>query len=174
MKGGVAALLTVFCIGGFAQPPQQLSPEAMKASTQRSESLFTGKTGFRNRGPACIACHSIAGLPFPNGGALAPDLTEVYKKIGPRGMRAAMQTLFFPVMTPIYSEHPLYPEEQADLVVFIEQAQKRPHTQSRTEVILLIALALAAIFVALTGFFGRHRVRSVRRALIHRAQGARH
>ncbi len=87
-----------------------------------------------------------------------------------------MQTLYFRVMTPIYGVHPLVPEEQADLMAFLEQAQSRPQSQWSTQTVLVAALVLGGFFVALTGFLWRGRVRSVRRALVQRAtsQGASH
>ena len=62
---------------------------------------------------------------FPGGGTLGPDLTRAYRKLGPRGTQSAMQTLYFQVMTPIYSVHPLGSEEQADLMAFLEQAESQ-------------------------------------------------
>jgi len=106
---------------------------------------------------------------------MAPDLTHAYKKLGPRGTQVAMQTLFFSVMAPIYNVHPLVPEEQADLVAFLKEAQAKPESQWNTPILLLIALLLGCVLVALTGFLWKDRVKSVRRALVERAtrQGAR-
>jgi hypothetical protein len=82
-----------------------------------------------------------------------------------------MQTLFFRVMTPIYSDHMLAPEEQADLMAFLEQAETKPQSQRDTQIIILAALLLGGFFVAFTAFFWKDRVRSVRRALIYKATG---
>ena len=171
--GAAVALLAVFSIAGSAQPTPvaQTVPEATQASAQRGEDVFTGRTRLHNRGPACISCHSVAGLPFPNGGTLGPDLTQVYKKLGPQGTQSAMQTLFFRVMTPIYSAHMLAPEEQADLMAFLKQAETKPQSQWDTQIMILAALLLSGFFVALTAFFWKDRVRSVRRTLIYRATG---
>lgn len=144
-------------------------------SAAHGEELFTGLAHFRNAGPACVSCHSIAGIPFPGGGTLGPDLTHAYQKLGPTGTQSAMQTLYFQVMTPIYSTHPLYPDEQADLMAFLQQAESRSESGWSTQIILLGALALGGIFMAITGFLWRNRVRGVRRGLVERAarQGAR-
>lgn len=106
---------------------------------------------------------------------MAPDLTQAYKKLGPRGTQVAMQTLFFSVMAPIYNVHPLVPEEQADLVAFLKEAQTKPESEWNTPILLLIALLLGCVLVALTGFLWRDRVKSVRRTLVEKAtrQGAR-
>ncbi len=83
--------------------------------------LFTGTVRFKNGGPPCFACHSVAGLPFPHGGSLGPDLTTTYTKLGLPGMEAAMRTLFFPTMTPIFRSRPLTVLEQQDLKALFEE-----------------------------------------------------
>jgi len=149
---------------------EQVEQFAAQGSPQRGEQLFTGEVHFQNRGPACISCHSIAGLSFPNGGTLGPDLTHAYAKLGPRGMEAAMQTLYFGVMTPIYSEHSVVPQEQADLIALFKQSETKSQTRWSTQILILIAFLLGGVFVALTGFLWRDRVRSVRRALVDRVR----
>ena len=105
---------------------------------------------------------------------MGPDLTHAYRKLGPTGTQSAMQTLYFNVMTPIYATHPLAADEQADLMAFLERAESQPAQEWATLIDLLAALAGGAGLVALTGFLWRHRVKSVRRALVQRAtrQGA--
>lgn len=170
-KVAIIALLAMLPIMTLAQsvPASQPSPETMHGSASRGEALFTGRIRFQNRAPACSSCHSIAGLSFPNGGTLGPDLTPVYEEFGEQGTQYAMQTLFFPVMAPIYSAHPLVPKEQADLMAFLKQAQAKPQSQWTTQILILVAFLLGGVFVALTAFLWRTRVRSVRRALIDRA-----
>jgi mono/diheme cytochrome c family protein len=151
-------------------PPEIQAPAG---SSSRGESLFIGRTHFLNRGPACISCHSIAGLPFPNGGTLGPELTHTYEKLGPAGTQAALQTLYFPTMIPVYREHQLAPQEQADVVAYFRAtaAEAKPQAQWTTQILILAAFVLGVIFVALTAFFWRKRVLSVRRALVARATG---
>jgi mono/diheme cytochrome c family protein len=174
-RRGTAAvvLLALFPIASAAQstPPARVAGNIARGSAPLGEELFTGTIHLRNQGPACISCHRIAGLPFPNGGTLGPDLTGAYKKLGPQGTQSAMQTLYFKVMTPIYGAHPLFPDEQADLMAYLEQAESRPQSQWNTQIVLLAAVVLGAAFVAITGFMWRDRVRSVRRAMVERAAG---
>lgn len=173
----VVALLAIVPAASLAQwtSLEQPAPPATSRSAPRGEQLFTGRTHFRNGGPACISCHSIAGLPFPNGGTLGPDLTRAYKKLGPRGTQSAMQTLYFRVMTPIYNAHPLAPDEQVDLIAFLEQAEAKPESQWNTQIVFLASLLLSGVLLALTGFLWRDRVKSVRQTLVDRAtrQGVR-
>jgi mono/diheme cytochrome c family protein len=149
------------------------SSENPQGSASDGESLFIGRTHFLNRGPACISCHSIAGLPFPNGGTLGPDLTQTYAKLGPAGTQAAMQTLYFPTMIPVYRDHQLAPQEQADMVAYFRAtaAEAKPQAQWTTQMLILAAFVLGIIFIALTAFFWRKRVLSVRAALVARATG---
>lgn len=152
---------------GAAQPGSAAAPPAMQGSASRGEDLFTGRTAFRNRGPACIACHSVAGLDFPNGGTMAPNLTQTYTKLGPEGTAAAMETLYFPTMIPIYRDHQLIPQEQADLVAFFKRAAgAKPEWKWTTQILILAAFVLGIIFVAITAFVWRKRLRSVRRELV--------
>ncbi|MGH9328061.1 MAG: c-type cytochrome [Terriglobia bacterium] len=144
-------------------------PPLQPGSAARGEALFLGTAHFARGGPACASCHSIAGLPFPNGGTLGPNLTGVYKKLGPHGMQVSMQTLFFHVMTPIYEPHPLTLEERSDLVAFFKQGANRPKEPSNTGTIALIAFVGFLILLAISGFAWRHRLRSVRRGLVERA-----
>jgi mono/diheme cytochrome c family protein len=173
--GAVFLLLILFPPMSSAGPTQVMltSSENPQGSASDGESLFIGRTHFLNRGPACISCHSIAGLPFPNGGTLGPDLTQTYAKLGPAGTQAAMQTLYFPTMIPVYRDHQLAPQEQADMVAYFRAtaAEAKPQAQWTTQMLILAAFVLGTIFVALTAFFWRKRVLSVRRALVARATG---
>ena len=173
----LAATLAMAAFAQLPQSPQLAPPAAIEGSSAHGENLFTGRSAFRNRGPACIACHSVAGLSFPNGGTMAPDLTQTYTKLGPEGTAAAMQTLFFPTMIPIYRNHQLIPQEQADLVAFFQRsaAGTKPESRWTTEILILAAFVLAIIFVFITAFVWRKRLRSVRRELVATAtrRGAR-
>ncbi len=174
-RRGTAAVvfLALFPIASAAQstPPAEVAGNIARGSAPHGERLFIGLAHFRNGGPACVSCHSIAGLPFLDGGTLGPDLTHAYKKLGPTGTQSAMQTLYFKVMTPIYGAHPLFPDEQADLMAYLEQAESRPQSQWDTQIVLLAAVVLGAGFVVVTGFVWHDRVRSVRRDMVERATG---
>jgi mono/diheme cytochrome c family protein len=173
--GAVFVLLILLSPLGSAglKPDTLTSLENQQGSASNGESLFMGRTHFFNRGPACISCHSVAGLPFPNGGTLGPELTHTYEKLGPAGTQAAMQTLYFPTMIPVYRDHQLTPQEQADMVAYFRAtaAEAKPEAQWTTQMLILAAFVLGIILVALTAFFWRKRVLSVRRALVARATG---
>ncbi|HLH37065.1 MAG TPA: hypothetical protein VKX41_20495 [Alloacidobacterium sp.] len=84
-----------------------------------------------------------------------------------------MQTLYFPTMIPVYRDHQLVPQEQADMVAYFKAtaAEAKSQEQWATQILILAAFVLGIIFVALTAFFWRKRVLSVRRALVARATG---
>lgn len=148
----------------------QLRESQLKTqSIQKGEELFAGRVPLRNGGPPCVTCHSVAGLPFPNGGTLAPDLTREYAKLGPEGIDTALQTLFFPAMTPIYDTHALTGEERSDLGAFLEQAGTKPPPRGITPIIVLIPIGGCVILLGLTSAIWRNRLQGVRRKLIDSA-----
>ena len=172
---GLALLLLAPLIGWTEQSPSPpLTFQITLGSSSRGEALFMGRVQLRNRGPACISCHTIGGLSFPNGGTLGPDLTHVYARLGQPGAQAAIQTLYFGVMTPIYDRHPLTADEQADLLAFLKQSESSKRPQWITQILILAAIVVAGIFLIITALRWRRRVRSVRRALVDRVrkQGA--
>ena len=145
-----------------AQTSTPGSPEAGKA-------LFTGAVHFAKGGPACASCHSATGVAFPGGGSMGPDLTGVYSKLGPDGLNSALETLYFPAMTPIYTYRPLTQDERRNLFAFF-QSLSRQQTETPTLAVGGIALAGLVILIAVTGIAGRHRLKPVRRRLVERAR----
>ena len=100
---------------------------------------------------------------------MGPDLTRVYSKMGPEGLNSALETLFFPAMTPLFRYRPLTANERRDLAALFDSVD-RQQPASLTPAIGAISLAGFFILIAVTGVAGRHRVRSVRRALLERAR----
>jgi len=146
------------------------APSTAPTSAAQGEALFSGAVPLANRGPACIACHSAAGLRFPNGGTLGPDLTHVYSRMGPRGVLAALTTLYFPAMTPLYLRHPLAPPERRDLTAFLQQADTASPPRHATAFIAGMAGMLFLLLLGITARLGRTRLRGVRRRLLANAR----
>lgn len=170
---GLATVLLFALLGtAAAQLPSSPdnSPAAPPGSATRGEQLFSGVIPFQTRGPACAACHSVAGLPFPNGGTLGPDLTRIYDRMGPMGMDVALRTLYFPAMSPLYADHPLSAAERADLAAFFAQAAKQPSARPVTPAVLGIAVIGGLLLLALTAFAWRDRLRGVRAKLLASAR----
>ena len=108
-----------------AQPGSNIQPVAtlsgqIKGNTSAGEWLFIGSKTFQNRGTQCFACHTIASISPPGGGSLGPDLTGAAKKYGgARGLIGVLAGIPFPTMVPVYRDHPLLPQEQADLAAYL-------------------------------------------------------
>ncbi|MDE2462376.1 MAG: hypothetical protein KGO02_01485, partial [Alphaproteobacteria bacterium] len=134
--GTVFVLLILFSPRNSAglSPVTSPVPDNQQGSASHGEALFTGKTPFHNRGPSCISCHSIAGIPAPNEGAVGPNLTDAYARLGPFGVQAKIQSPFSAVMAAVYGQHVLLPEEQMDLLAFLKQNGTPPGTQGGTSV----------------------------------------
>src|SRR5690349_6939289 len=86
---------TVCLLFGMSVAAQTGTPAALASSPQQGlpdagRHLFTGTVHFKNGGPACVACHNVAGLDFPGGGNMGPDLTGAYAKLGPDGLNSAL------------------------------------------------------------------------------------
>jgi len=148
---------------------QQPETAVARGSAAQGEALFAGRAAFRNGGPACAACHSAAGLPFPNGGTLGPNLSHEYAKLGPEGMDVALETLYFPAMVSLYDAHPLTAGEQADLKAFFESASTKTPSRDITSLVALIALGGFAVLIVITWAVWRDRLRGVRRKLVAHA-----
>lgn len=99
-------------------PPQPELIAEITGDPGAGLALFTGKVRLANGGPACMACHSVAGAGALGGGSLGPDLTLVADRYGEAGLAGVLQTLSFKVMQDVYAGKPLTPQEQADLVAY--------------------------------------------------------
>jgi cytochrome c553 len=135
---------------------------------QAGTDLFTGRRRFQNGGPACASCHSVANLPFPSGGTMAPDLTHEYSKLGPEGMHYALRTLYFPAMNALFLKRQLTDREERDLAAFFQNADRARRSRPQTGVFGAVAVLGLLVLVGITGMSGRGRVHSVRRKLLKR------
>lgn len=126
------------------------------------QSLFLGTTPFKNGGPPCASCHDAAGLPFPHGGGLGPDLSRAAAKLGPAGLEVSLQTLYFPTMSPIFRSRPLTQDEQNQLKAFLMQSGQQPARSGFTLIVVGTAVGGFLMLLALTAFAWRYRIREVR------------
>jgi mono/diheme cytochrome c family protein len=128
----------------------------------RGKALFLGDVHLHNGGPPCMGCHSIDSAGVLGGGVMGPNLTQAFAKYGDAGLASALANIPFPVMKPIYADHPLAPEEQADLRTYIQAAASQP--QANRE-LLVLALSLAGWIAAMIaiGIIWRRRLRGAPR-----------
>lgn len=154
---------------GYFFPAVALAQAGSPDLIHAGESLFRGTARFTHGGPACAACHNVSGLPFPAGGTMGPDLTHEYSKVGAVGLQGSLQTLFFPTMTPLFANRPLTTDEQSQLFAFLKNADSKTVAGTPTEIFAWVALIGCALLVIVTWLLGRKRIRSVRKAMLHRA-----
>ena len=131
-----------------------------------------GYTHFQYDGPPCMGCHSVGNNGLLGGGAMGPDLTDVSTRLSQDEIVSILTNsglTFSPVMQPIFTEHPLTTTEQADLIAFLNASVGQPESNKE---IWVFAISLAGFVAAVgaLGFIYRGRLRSVRRALVNKAQ----
>ena len=112
------------------QEAQPASAEAVaNGDADKGRALFMGYTHFHNAGPPCMGCHSVGQNGILGGGALGPNLTNVSTQREDAaivGFLSGSGTETSPVMQPIYADHPLTEQEQADLrLVEVEKERVR-------------------------------------------------
>jgi len=149
------------------QPAQAPAPVVISAGDPvAGQALFVGSARFQNGTPACISCHSVTGIGALGGGAMGPDLTQVFDTYGEAGLASVLATPPFPTMKPIFDAHPLTPEEGADLIAFLQTAATRQPSPSRLGQLGLLAVALFAVLMILAQVVWRRRLNAVRRPMV--------
>ncbi|MCC6831069.1 MAG: c-type cytochrome [Thermoleophilia bacterium] len=174
------ALLTHLGYADTAAPapatPEPAAPAtpAPAGDAERGKALFTGGNDFVEGGPSCLACHSVAGIGSLGGGQVGPDLTGAYAKFGgQQGLQAALKSVPFPTMAPIFQREPLTASEQADLTAFLADAPNRSRTSDAAAKLLGLSVGLAVIVAALALLLWRGRLTGVRRALVNQVKESR-
>ncbi len=166
-----------------ASVPPVLQPTAFPGGdVERGRDYFMGNAHLQNGGPPCMGCHNVGSNGLLGGGALGPDLTDAAKRYGVEGLANTLETIPWPSMIPIFTDHPLTSQEQADLHAFLVASTGEPIGNREP---WLIGLSLAGL-IGIAVFFGliyRRRIRGVRRALMktqhpgdrkHKIQGGIH
>lgn len=136
-----------------------------KGNKDTGMALFTGSAKFQNDGPACISCHTIAGINMP-GGALGPELTKAGETYGRDGISSVLKDIPFPTMQPVYSNKPLTDEEGANLGEFIAGVNTSVPAKSFKDSVFLITAGIV-IFVAIMQVAWGGRLKNVRRTLVN-------
>lgn len=140
-------------------------------SVTRGQKLFMGNLHFENGGPPCMGCHNIGSNGMLGGGALGPDLTNASTKRTQSELAAILsnsEAAKAPVMQPIYADHPLTVEEQADLLAFINASAGGPET-NREGLVIGISLAGFLAAILLIEWIYHRRLRGVRKPMVRQA-----
>lgn len=144
---------------------------AQQQDAAAGERLFSGATRFARGGPPCGACHDAAGLPFPHGGSVGPDLTGSYAKYGPGPLETVLSTLYFPTMEALFAGRTPTLEERRDLTAFLQRSAATPPSTSLSPELAAAALAGALALLAVVWVVWRRRLRGVRREIVAAAKG---
>lgn len=145
--------------------------ELAASSVERGQGLFMGKLHFENDGPPCMGCHNVGSNGILGGGAMGPDLTDVSTRRNQPELAAILSNSAAakaPVMKPIYVEHPLTAEEQADLLAFINASVGQPET-NREWWVIGISLAGFLAAVVLIELVYHRRLHGVRKPMVRQA-----
>ena len=169
--------LTVLLVGcGPATEVKIAQPASVAAiaagNVDNGRDLFMGYAHFENDGPPCMGCHSVGENGLLGGGAMGPNLTNVSTKRSQDELVSILSnsgTVISPVMQPIFTEHPLTENEQADLITFMKSSVGQPESDKE---LLVIGISLAGFVgaVMLLGFVYRGRLQGVRKALVERGK----
>lgn len=135
------------------------------------ERLFSGATRFARGGPPCGACHDAAGLPFPHGGSVGPDLTGSYTKYGSGPLETVLSTLYFPTMNALFTGRAPTPEERRDLTAFLQRSAALPPPSSLSPELVAASLAGALALLGVAWAVWRGRLRGVRQGIVAAAKG---
>lgn len=174
-----AQLASLVAFLGFEQqaPPTTetttTEPEPAPAGdADRGKLLFEGSDRTEAGGPACLSCHSVAGVGALGGGQLGPDLTGAFDKLGgEKGLAAWLTSIPSPTMAPIFGNRPLSAQERADLVAFLESATTGERPAGQAGKLVALSVGVAAIIALLALVIWRRRLQGVRRSLVDRATG---
>ncbi|MCZ7588478.1 MAG: c-type cytochrome [Gaiella sp.] len=148
--------------------PLRLPPPGRRRARQAS---VHGRGAALGRGPACLSCHSVAGVGALGGGALGPDLTGSYEKYGgAQGLGSSLEAMTFPTMAPIFAGKPLTVGERADLVAFLAAAPTQERTAGAAGKLIGLSVGLAVLIVLAALVFWRRRLTGVRRPLVSSAR----
>jgi cytochrome c2 len=168
----IDALLAYLGAADSASPPPVQSQGAILTGRPAAgRDLFTGADRLSNGGAACIACHDTGALGAPGGGLIGPDLTHVVERYGGEtGLRSVLGNIPFPSMVPVYRNHPLTPQEQADLTVFFQSSAGEDTPSRGLRYVELYILAFGAMDVFLGALFvwNRRLPQHTRRSLSRR------
>jgi mono/diheme cytochrome c family protein len=143
------------------------APAASTGNAAVGKELFTGALHLQNGGPACMACHTVAGVGALGGGSVGPDLTHVFQRYGQAGLASALNTLPFPTMQGVFQRKPLAPSEQADLLAFFAQEnQKNVPQAASTWSFVWVGLVGVVVLTAASHLVWRRRLKGVRKRLV--------
>jgi mono/diheme cytochrome c family protein len=159
----IAYLESTANVAAPAQSSQAPSAATSGGDSVKGKNLFTGTSRLQNGGPSCRACHTATGIGALGGGSLGPDLTGSYNKLGDALITWPRTTA---PMAAIFSDKPLTPEEEADLLAFFEAASVVQRPSQAIWQLSGLALAGLVVFAVIAQLVWRRRLRKVREPMV--------
>lgn len=164
-----AGLLLAYLGAGAGQKAETAPAAPLPAGNAAAgAALFDGTKSFQSGGVQCIACHSLAAIAPPGGGSLGPDLTGAFRKYGgAQGLASVLAGMPFPTMAPVYRNHALTSQEQADLAAYLGAPAAGLPASNTIFVASLGVWVLAGLYLILHSIW-RGRLGRVRASLLER------
>ncbi|MCC6572268.1 MAG: cytochrome c [Planctomycetes bacterium] len=159
-----------------------LAQKALRAATEADveigRQLFTGEKMLAGGGPACVSCHSIAGLGGLGGGTLAagvgamnPDLTHAFTRNGGEaGVRAALSSPQFLVMKQVFADKPMSEDEIVALTAYLGERSRQPRQDQNRDYFIVYGVIGAVLLLLLLDLVWIRRFRNVRKTLVGESQ----
>jgi cytochrome c553 len=160
MTSNVVRSLLLCSLASAAGAARAGQPAAAPPDARRGEALYVGSTGFAAGGAPCLACHGVAGHGLARAASFGPDLSGAHAAFGADGLASVLEDVTFPTMQPIYRTHAVTPQERADLVAFLGEAEggaQAPRLGAGFRAGVAGAMALFLAVVLAVGRRGRAR-----------------
>ncbi len=168
----VASLIAYFesVDAGSAPAPTAAVAALPAGDAERGKALFMGTTRLANSGPACMTCHSAAGIGALGGGNLGPDLTAVFNRYGGQaGLTAFLTQPSTITMGAVWANQPMTDQESADLVAFFETTTAPVRPASTLWTLAGLSGGGAVLMIVAAQVWWRKRLVGVRKPMIERA-----
>lgn len=168
----VAALIAYLA---GAEPSVAPVPTLPPGNAENGKALFMGTAALANGGPSCMVCHAVAGMGTLGGGALGPDLTDVFNRYGGQaGLEAFLGSPATTTMNAIWATQAMTEQERADLVAFFETTTAPTRPPSTLWTLAALAAAVAAILILASAVIWRQRLTGVRKPMVARVNARNH
>jgi mono/diheme cytochrome c family protein len=154
--------------------PKQL-PEPADEDRAAGEALFMGRSSLAQGGPACVSCHTVAGIGGFGGGRLGPDLTKAADRFGGlSGLYAWLEAPPTEQMKANFAGHPFDEAELFALAAYLDSAAGRSEItifsdMNRLGFAAFGLLGALCFMVAFGGLWGG-RMRGVRKPMVKAAK----
>ncbi|MEN8039993.1 MAG: cytochrome c [Actinomycetota bacterium] len=138
--------------------PPITTPTTQPAGTgagSAGEDLFIGTKLLSNGGVACVACHSAGEYDRLGGPGLAMDLGGIVDVYGTNGFIDSITNPVVDEMIAVFADHPITPQEAADLAAFLETTDADATGGSLVDLLVLVGVVGFLVLLLITAGFIR-------------------